>query len=172
MRVRAVRRCGQRVIAAKVAVRRQRSSGLPVLRRSASRGFGFEQVTFPHAASLAHLSRVAELSNPIPIHGSLFQRSLSSSALRRSAAPGCKVGAGTSFARAASVGALVYRNNAALVVPREGRCLCARVGALGHRQGLALVGGHAGLLLTARPNTSIEGTHSGLRPPCAPQVKR
>jgi len=169
---RAARLRGRRTAAVIVAVRRQLSRGLSVLRRPASRRFGFEDAALVRAASLAHLSCALRPSNHIQMQGSLFQRSLPSSALRSTAAPGRWFGAGTGFARAAGVGALGHENNTVRLVSRAGLCSFAGVGALGNRQSATLVVGHTSSRSAVRPNPSIEGTHSGLRPPCAPHVKR
>ena len=106
-----------------------------------------------------------------------------SSALRGTAAPGCGGRVGTGFARAA--GARVLRHqNASLVsaacacVPRSRNASIAPTASVRalrrQEEGVALVVRQGLVRFAVRPNTSIEGTSSGMlrMPPAAPHVKR
>jgi len=144
-----------------------RSPGLPVLRRSAHR-------LLPSTKRCARVSSTVVPSSKPGFNtkdkqpsqfGSLMQRSWFSLALRSTAAPGTAGSVGTGFARAASARALRHQNTSVAPV--------ANARMLRHQeQGVALVVIEGLFRPQPRPNPSIEGTHSGLRPPCAPHVKR
>ena len=148
-------------------VRHRRSLGLPVLRRSAHRLLPSNERcagVFATDVSLSKQGFNTKDKQPSQF-GSLMQRSWFSLALRSTAAPGTAGSVGTGFARAASARVLRHQN-ASVALVAGARALRRQ------EEGVALVVRQRLVRFAARPNTSIEGTHSGLRPPCAPHVKR